>query len=225
MVMGQPANRETRLAALRAGAWECAAPPHDAEEILLKLHTFIGAKRETDRARSEGLLDTATGLYNRLGLARRARELGSQAFREHTALACVVIVFDLEPGRLTANEDAESTLSRGVTELRSAARRSDILGRLGPAEFAVLAPGTNASGARRLAERLAEVVQNTAPGCTARCGYDAVENVGSAPIEPVQLLVRAAAAVRVGREEPAAPGVGAGSNGWIRRFIEGDDEG
>jgi len=38
-----------------------------------------------------------TGLYNRQGLARRARELGSQAFREHGPLACVVLALDLEP--------------------------------------------------------------------------------------------------------------------------------
>src|SRR5436189_190640 len=76
------ASREQRIAALRAGAWECIAPPHEADEILLKIGAYVRAKLDADRARAEGLLDPMTGLYNRQGLARRARELGSQAFRE-----------------------------------------------------------------------------------------------------------------------------------------------
>jgi PleD family two-component response regulator len=222
IVMGQPAGRELRLAALRAGAWECLAPPHDAEEILLKLHTFIEAKREADRARSEGLLDPATGLYNRLGLAGRARELGALALRDHSALACVVLAVDPEAGRFGPIDDAEQLLRRCAAALRHATRRSDIVGRLAPAEFAVLAPGGDAPGARRLAERLVRVAQSTAPDGHVRCGYDAVANVGDTPLDPVQLLVRAAAAVRVGREEPGASEVGIGR--WIRRFNDGDDE-
>src|SRR5207244_2841406 len=74
-----PATRAERLAALRAGAWECIAPPHDADEILLKIGAYVHAKLDADRARSEGLLDSATRLYNRQGLARRARELSPTA--------------------------------------------------------------------------------------------------------------------------------------------------
>src|SRR3989442_1587128 len=70
------ATRVQRLAALRAGAWECIAPPHDADEILLKIGAYVHAKLDADRARAGGLLDPVTGLYNRQGLARRARGLG-----------------------------------------------------------------------------------------------------------------------------------------------------
>ncbi len=97
-----------------------------------------------------------------------------------------------------------------------------MIGRLSATEFAVLAPGTDAGGARRLAERLASSLSATtvasaagAPSATpvrVRCGYEAVANVGYAPIEPVDLLVRAAAAVRTGRAD---------SGGWLRRFEEG----
>src|SRR5438552_965560 len=45
-----------------------------------------------------------------------------------------------------------------------------------------------------------------------RCGYEAVANVGYAPIEPVDLLVRASTALRTGRAE--------GAN-WLRRFDDG----
>jgi diguanylate cyclase (GGDEF)-like protein len=215
------ATRTQRLAALRAGAWECIAPPHDADEILLKIGAYVHAKLDADRARTEGLLDALTGLYNRQGLARRARELGSQAFREHGPLACVVLALDLDPSEPgAAQQQGGTSLGRCVQAIKTAARLSDVIGRLSATEFAVLAPGTDAGGARRLAERLASSVSATTVTSTGgaaapvrvRCGYEAVANVGYAPIEPVDLLVRAAAAVRTGRAD---------SGGWLRRFDEG----
>jgi len=220
------ASRDQRTAALRAGAWECIAPPHEADEILLKIGAYVRAKLDADRARAEGLLDPLTGLYNRQGLARRARELGSQAFREHGALACVALALDLEGGDAVAADD-ETTAAAVVHcahVLKSKARLSDVIGRLSATEFAVLAPGTDAAGARRLAERLAGIIQASAvspeptapvlPALRARFGYEAVANVGYAPIEPVQLLARASAAVRTGRPDGGA---------WLRRFDEGID--
>lgn len=216
-----PATRAQRLAALRAGAWECITPPHDADEILLKVGAYVHAKLDADRARAAGLLDAATGLYNRQGLARRARELGSQAFRDHGPLACVVLALDMDPAEPAVGPaGATAHLGRYVQAIKAAARLSDVIGRLSATEFAVLAPGTDAAGARRLAERLAGSVSGatlatgTGPLATprVRCGYEAVANVGYAPIEPVDLLVRAAAAVRTGRAD---------SGGWLRRFDEG----
>lgn len=220
LTMPQPGSRGQRLAALRAGAWECITPPHDAEEILLKIGAYVRAKLDADRARAEGLLDSATRLYNRQGLARRAREVGSQAFRDHASLACVVLAVDLEPPTLTSLAPlAGTTLERCVQALKSATRHSDAIGRLSPTEFAVLAPGTDAPGARRLAERIASSMSSTAPapadGTPAlrfRCGYEAVGNVGYAPIEPLDLLVRAAAAVRTGKAD---------TGDWLRRFDDG----
>src|SRR2546428_4374828 len=137
------ATRAQRLAALRAGAWECITPPHDADEILLKIGAYVHAKLDADRARTEGLLDAVTGLYNRQGLARRARELGSQAFREHGPLACVVLALDIEPAEpASAQQQGGTSLGRYVQAIKSAGRPSDVIGRLSATEFAVLAPGT-----------------------------------------------------------------------------------
>jgi diguanylate cyclase (GGDEF)-like protein len=223
LAIRDPATRPQRLAALRAGAWECITPPHDADEILLKIGAYVQAKRDADRARAEGLLDNITGLYNRQGLARRARELGAQAFRDHGPLACVVIALDFDPaGAGGGGTGGAGSLARYVQAMKSAARLSDVIGRLGASEFAVLAPGTDGGGARRLAERLAGSVSSAhSPGTEpepagapvrVRCGYEAVANIGYTPIEPVDLLVRAAAAVRTGRAD---------SGSWLRRFDEG----
>ena len=50
------------------------------------------------------------------------------------------------------------------------------------------------------------------PPLRVRCGYEAVANVGYAPIEPVDLLVRASTALRTGRAEGGS---------WLRRFDDG----
>jgi diguanylate cyclase (GGDEF)-like protein len=213
-------TREQRVAALRAGAWECTGPITDADELVLKLQAYMRAKLEVDRARVDGLLDPSTGLYNRQGMARRARELGSQAFRQHGALACVAFAVDLEPGAAGAGEAAAAAILKSVQTLKTTARLSDVLGRLGPTEFALLAPATDGKGAVKLAERLVLAVQQAVglggrrlPVLQVRVGYDAVTNVGYAPIEPVDLLVRASAALRRGKAVGGTP--------WLRRYDEG----
>jgi len=211
---------EQRLAAMRAGAWECIGRPTQAEELILKVGAYMRAKLDADRARAEGLLDPATGLYNRQGMARRARELGSHAVRQHGALACVAFALDLEPGAAGAGDAAAATILRSVQALKAAPRLSDVVGRLGPTEFAVIAPATDAAGAMKLAERLLRAVQEIVgaarpalPLQGVRVGYEAVTNLGYTPIEPVDLLVRASAALRRGTP--------VGGASWIRHYDEG----
>jgi len=212
-------TREQRIEALRAGAWECIGPATDGVELTLKLNAHMRAKLDADRSRAQGLLDPATGLYNRQGMARRVQELGSQAFREHGSLACVVLALDLDADALAAGDGAAAAILKSVQALKSAGRLSDVLGRLGPTEFAVIAPSTGPQGALRLAERLVRAVRDGANGPEShalhhvRVGYEAVSNVGYAPIQPVDLLVRASAALRRGTAE--------GGRTWIRRYDDG----
>jgi diguanylate cyclase (GGDEF)-like protein len=220
IALSRAPTRDDRMAALRAGAWDCVGPPFDAEEVRLRVDAYVHAKLDADRARSEGLLDSMTGLYNRQGLARRARELGSQAYRQRGAIACVTLALDLDADASTAPERAAATVVRCVQALKSVARVSDAIGRLGPTEFAVLAPATDERGAVKLAERLVHGLETAAaalgrPSAVARvrAGYDAVANVKYTPIEPMDLLTRATAALRRGEPEPG--------NGWLRRMSGG----
>lgn len=200
---------EQRVTALRAGAWDFLRSPRDAEELSLTLQTYVRAKRSIDVALAEGLIDPATGLHSRPALARRARELGALMARNHGALACVVFALETDP----ADPKAGSLLVR-------TARLSDVVGALGPTEFAVLAPATDHTGAVKLAQRVAGVLCRgsggstpPAPGSTLRAGYDAVANLTYAPTDPVELVGRASAAVRSGKPEPGYP--------WMRRFDGG----
>src|ERR687896_868389 len=107
-----PSGRTQRLEAYRAGAWEFLGQPVDGEALLLKLATFLQAKREVDALREENLLDPGTGLYNMRGLARRAHEIGAEAFRRRDPIACVVFAPDAEaedPSQEPADEEAQRT--------------------------------------------------------------------------------------------------------------------
>lgn len=212
----QPFTREERLAALHAGAWDCLAPGVDRDETLARLRTFVRAKRGTDKQDGDGLVDPGTGLYNRHGLARRARELNSQAFRDHSALACVAFSLDI----LDAADEARTAaiVARCAQALSTRARLSDVIGRLGPREFAVLAPATGPDGAVKLAHRMVQWVTAAlatdpqAPPVRVRAGYDAIVNVAYEPLDPTALLLRAATALR---------GTRSGSSEWLKRFEEG----
>src|SRR5213596_606058 len=160
-------RREDHHTALRAGVWELVRQPLDVAGLLDKLDRYVLVKVERDGVSRRDLVDDVTGLYSTHGLARRAGELILQAGRHHTSVACVAVAPDRN-GQDGGGEGVEAL--RGVARLLEASgRRSDAIGRIGPAEFAVVAAGVNRSGARQLAKRLRDSV-----GVELRAGYDAV---------------------------------------------------
>ncbi|HTR22298.1 MAG TPA: response regulator [Gemmatimonadales bacterium] len=194
-----PATRSQRLEALRAGANEYFGQPLDGEEFLLRLDSYVRAKFDADRARDEGIIDAATGFYNMRGLARRARELGSAAFRHNGPLGCVVLAPEVEDESHASEETLSAAVEQLAELLRHAGRVSDAIGRLGPTEFAVIAPATDAAGLERLVNRLAERVGPT----KIRAGYDAVSDLHAAGLDPVDLLIHATSALRASKADPA----------------------
>ncbi|MDQ3696781.1 MAG: response regulator [Gemmatimonadota bacterium] len=209
-----PSARAQRLAALRAGAWDYFNQPLDGEVLLLKLHSYVQAKQAVDRVRDDSLLDPLTGLYNLRGLARRAREIGAEASRHRQALACVAFAPDVESGPVGNGLGSETTATRIAEYVgqvcRHTGRASDAIGRLGLAEFAIIAPGAEASGAVRLVERLrasADALPLELDGLERhvdiRAGYCAVPDFAEASVDAVELLFRATTALRHVRDERA----------------------
>lgn len=210
-------GRAQRIAAYEAGAWEFCSQPLDADALLFKLGTFVRAKQEADRARDESLLDQITGLYNMRGLARRAREIGAEAYRRSDPLAC--IAFAPEPSRvqlseLVSDQIAERMVGHLGHIVRRTGRISDAIGRLGQMEFAIIAPATESLGALRLAERIRETVEgsplqvaDTALPMRIRAGYCAVANFADSPVDAVELLLRATTALRYTSQEGNGPSI------------------
>ncbi len=222
LTLPQTPTRRDRLAALHAGAWDCLAQPLDAEEVLALLDAFLPAKLDADHARADGLVDELTGLYNVRGLTRRAWELASHASRRRAALACVLLAPDPNPDEINAipDDSHDEVLRRIAGTLRSTARVSDAIGRLGPSAFAVVAVDTDSVQARRLAERLAQAIlaepdlpAEQAPRFRLHGGWHGVPDFHAASIDTVELMLRATAALQRARSDPMGT--------WLRGFDEG----
>lgn len=220
-----PSGRAQRLEAYRAGAWEFLGQPLDGEALLLKIGTYLRSKVAVDDERDRSLIDEGTGLYSRRGLAQRAREIGSEAYRHNHPLACVVfspVREQDEEEELGADGDQERRLGQAVGSLfRKAGRVSDAIGRLGPKEFAVIAPATDDSGVQRLVQRLREAIESEPVGDNGqenqvrlKAGYCVVPDFREAALEATEVLLRATTALRQLSLDSAA------SDAMIRNFNE-----
>jgi diguanylate cyclase (GGDEF)-like protein len=110
--------------------------------------------------RAAARTDPATGLLHAAAWRREADAAARQAARGGRALAVLMAGIDHfqrvcdTHGQLTGNR----ALVAATDTLRRQLRGSDLPGRFGGGEFAVLLPGTSAVGACRLAERLRQEV-------------------------------------------------------------------
>jgi len=214
-----PAGRSQRLEAFRAGAWAFHGQPLDSEVLIGQVQSFVAAKWAADQVRDAAMLDPETGLYNRRGLAQRARELCSEAHRYRASLACVVIAPDVGNGaRGIVNGDAKPALkANGHAETSALARRfgamfrnsgrtADAIGRVDRLEFAIMAPKTGASGVESLVLRFESLLQmGDAGGLAAiprlRAGYCASANVAGETLDAEEMMARASAALALARDD------------------------
>jgi len=208
MITAGTVGKAERLEALGAGAWDILSHPVDPSELVLRMDTFVRAKQTADRTREEGLTDPGTGFYNVRGILRRAKEIGADAVRFDRPMACIA----LGPHALGADQDPAASdaymaeMTRRISNaLRQVTRVSDTIGRLGPGEFVIVAPGTDQTGALRLADRIMEAADEYAreQGLDPvqleelhrlRAGFCAVR--GSDPLSPEDLLLKATMALR-----------------------------
>ena len=198
-------SRAHKIEAYRAGAWEVCAEPLDMEVLLHKLDRYLDAKFFADQVRDQSLIDADTGLYNYRGFTRRAKELGADVARRGDGMSCLAFAptSDSLAGS-TAVEGGDVVLSEYMGGVcRRSTRLSDVVGRVGPSEFAVLAPAASEDGVRRLGERIQEVLQAnplTIDGNTRsieiRMVQSTIANLADAPIDAMDLVRRATSALR-----------------------------
>lgn len=205
-----PSGRAQRLEAYQAGAWEFLGQPLDGESLLMRLRTFLSAKFAADGLLEESLVDPVTGLYNMRGLSRRAREVGSEAVRRHSPLACVVIAAQSDGDNRGPASEGDGFAQTVGSILRQRGRASDVIGRLGDAEYAVIAPNTEARGAVQMVERLERAVAESAGaspnGIHLRAGYSAIPDLSSSSLDALQVLLQATTALRSLQADTAPPG-------------------
>jgi GGDEF domain-containing protein len=191
------------MAAYAAGAWEYCHLPLDADGLFLKLGTFLRARQELAASQVKSLMDPASGLYTQFGLNQVAEQLEARAVRNHEAFACVAFSSQptgVEPGQGRSGEDLDSFVDM-VHVLREQARKSDVVAKTGDSQLAILAPDTDAAGARLLVARLQREIDTASKSTThsgsfrLRAGYCAVSDLSAAHIDITELVQRAKSAL------------------------------
>lgn len=194
-----PSPHRVRTEAYAAGAWDFCNQPLDVETFLLKLSTFIRAKRELAVAQS--LVDPTTGLYTSAGLQQWASKLGARALRKREAFSCLAVTMSGEQGDTSDDRlggDSEA-LVRVADLCQAQSRKSDVVGYIGGSQFVILAPDTDGAGVTRLITRLRTALAGALTGTattTLRAGYCTVSNFASTTLDPTELLRRAQTALQ-----------------------------
>src|SRR5437762_8508860 len=174
------------MAAFTAGAWEYCSHPVDLEPVFVKLETFVRARGEISIARSEDFVNSTTGLYTSFGLRQLAGKLGARALRKHEPFACVAFapqVQDREIGSSMLWKESASGFADVAHVFREQSRQSDVVGHVGDMRLAILAPDTDAEGARLLVARLQRELNRASKNETIegqvrlRGGYSVVSDV------------------------------------------------
>lgn len=203
-----PASNRVRMAAYEAGAWDFCSQPLDVEALLLKLTTYVRARRRLENVQESSLVDSLTGLYNAYGLQQWADQLGARALRKHEPFACVAVMSNDFPGRPATGKPASAELTYVADVCRSMSRKSDVIGYVGESRFAILAPDTDESGARQFVERLQEAMSrsSTAKGIDApysglHAGFYAVPDFSAAGVDAQEVVRRAKAALSHAKKE------------------------
>lgn len=159
---------------------------HQGRSLLaLDIHDVSDRVRLEDELRHLAAHDPLTGAYNRRAFVDAALREQARAARSGHGLS--VLLLDLD--RFKAVNDTyghgagDGVLVHFVQLLNQMLRASDILGRTGGEEFAVLLPQTDRAAARAIAERLRAAVEAT-PAPHAPHPIAITVSIGVAEVEP-----------------------------------------
>jgi DNA-binding response OmpR family regulator len=199
-----PPDPRSRLAAYSAGAWEYCNHPVDVEPVFVKLETFLKARSELVATRSEDFVNATTGLYTSFGLRQLAGKLGARALRNHEAFACVAFapqVHDREIGSSMLWKESAAGFADLAHIFREHSRQSDVVGHASESRLAILAPDTDADGARLLVARLqreldrASEKNSIGSRVRLRVGFSAVSDLAASHVNVAELVHRAESAL------------------------------
>src|SRR5712671_3986610 len=148
IVIADPAEKERAIRSLVEGAMDYVLKGHiDTHTLERVLRTAL--ERNTLTGLTDLLRDQVTGLYTRDGFLTVGSRRQEEAIRAGNSLVLICVLFE----NLQALRDAfgPGTADRALCDvaalIKGCCRRSDVVGRLGEAQFAVLGVGAIAPSA------------------------------------------------------------------------------
>jgi len=140
--------------------------PEDLEmlsSIAAQVSLAIACKQLDEELRRQATTDGLTGLFNRRHFLARADEELQRIHRYGGT--CALLMLDMDNFKLVndsfGHAAGDAVLQRFATLCRETARSTDLLGRVGGDEFAILLLETGILEARKIADRLLLNIRNT----------------------------------------------------------------
>lgn len=170
LIVTPDAAGESAVTAFDLGADDVVTSEISARELALRLHILLRRKRQSDTLRAtveDGLrlavIDPLTGIYNRRYAMPRLAGIAAQAAQEGSEFAVMVVDLDRfkDVNDQFGHAAGDGVLSEVAHRLSENLRMSDLLARIGGEEFLVALPQTSIVDARRVADRLCEVIAET----------------------------------------------------------------
>jgi two-component system cell cycle response regulator len=168
-IMGPAGEGDEAAMAFDLGADDAVGPSVTAEELALRTRGLLRRKRQSDRCRARmqdglrlAMLDPLTGLYNRRFAAPQLAAMADRARAEGTPFAVMVMDLDRfkQVNDLYGHAAGDQVLVEVARRLRANLRETDVLARIGGEEFLAILPGSCMTNARRVAERLCQVMDD-----------------------------------------------------------------
>ncbi len=133
-----------------------------SEDITLRKENEEKIKRLNAGLEKMAMTDHLTSLYNRRYFMQRGTEEFKRSWRNNQPLALLMLDIDhfKKVNDNHGHDAGDMALQQIAAALKSNMRETDILGRMGGEEFAVLLPNTLSNEAALLAERLRQSVEH-----------------------------------------------------------------
>ena len=166
-VVGPAGEGDEAAMAFDLGADDAVGASVTAEELALRIRGLLRRKRNSDRSRARmqdglrlAMRDPLTGLYNRRFAAPQLVAIAARARAEGTPFAVMVMDLDRfkQVNDLYGHAAGDQVLIEVARRLTANLRDSDVLARIGGEEFLAILPGSCIVNARRVAERLCQVM-------------------------------------------------------------------
>lgn len=139
-------------------------PVHDGKEQLVVSHEDVSSIKAAELASlTLANIDTLTGALSRRNFLTLAEQELTRSMRYELPL--MVLMLDLDHFKLIndhyGHAAGDAVLQGFVQTVTGVLRESDLIGRIGGEEFAVLLPNTTLEGGRALAQRIIESVRTS----------------------------------------------------------------
>jgi two-component system cell cycle response regulator len=168
-VLGPAGEGDEAAMAFDLGADDAVGPRVTGEELALRTRGLLRRKRHSDRRRERmqdglrlAMRDPLTGLYNRRFAAPQLTAVATRAREEGTEFAVMVMDLDRfkQVNDLYGHAAGDQVLVEVARRLTANLRETDVLARIGGEEFLAILPGSSMAKARRVAERLCQVMDD-----------------------------------------------------------------